>query len=89
LISKETASPAEGLVMGILSYFRRDKKNPAVDEDAFRHHLDPLDYFEEEEKSLAIHCPECARAQRHSHLVETEGKVMECPECHYLHSVRR
>ena len=89
LILMEVTSVPEAMVLGIKSFFRREKKNPVVDNDAFRHHVDPLDYFEEEEKSLAIHCPECAKAQRHQHLVENEGKVLECPECHYLHLVRR
>ncbi len=30
-------------------------------------------------------CPECARHRRHVKLVETDGKVLECPECHYMH----
>jgi hypothetical protein len=77
------------MVLGILDYFRGRKKNPAIDDDADRHHVEALDYFEEEGKAFEIHCPECAKAQRHVHLVETEGEEMECPECHYLHDVRR
>ena len=75
--------------MGILDPFRRRKKNPAADEDIERHHVEALDYFEEKEMSLDIHCPECAKAQRHIRLVQTEGENMECPECHYVRDVRR
>ena len=46
-----------------------------------------LDYFKKRETD--IHCPECERLQKHVHLVENEGRQMECPECHYLHLVRR
>ena len=74
--------------MGILAFFRRRKKDFAVDDDdADRHHVDSLDYFEEKESH--VHCPECAKAQKHVLLVETEGENMECPECHYLHEIRR
>ncbi len=65
------------------------KQKPAADKDAFRHHVDPLDYIEEEEKSFEMHCPECAKAQKHKHLVETDGRVWECPECHLLLEIRR
>jgi hypothetical protein len=51
--------------------------------------VDSLDYFKEKEKGEFVHCPECAKAQRHVRLVKTEGEEMECPECHYLHEVRR
>jgi len=68
---------------------RRPKKNPVVDEDPFRHHLDPTDYPEEEEKAFEMHCPECAKAQKHKHLVETDGRAWECPECHLLLEIRR
>jgi rubredoxin len=82
------ASKAEGGHLGILDFFRRRKKNFAVDDnDADRHHVDSLDYFEEKESH--IHCPECAKAQKHVRLVETEGEDLECPECHYLHEIRR
>ena len=30
-------------------------------------------------------CPECAKHRRHVKLVESDGKVYECPECHYMH----
>lgn len=73
--------------MGILDFFRGRKKNPAIDEDTERHHTISLDYFEE--KDNYVHCPECAKAQKHVHLVETEGEDLECPECHYLHNIRR
>jgi len=88
-ISSEHASLAEDVFLGILDSFRRRRKNPAVDNDPERHHVDALDYFEEDRKSLEIHCPECAKAQKHVRLVETEGENMECPECHYLHEIRR
>jgi hypothetical protein len=88
-MSDERAFLAEGMVLGILDSFRRRKKNPAVDDDAERHHVEAPDYFEEEKKSFAIHCPECAKVQKHVHLVETEGEEMECPECHYVHEMRR
>jgi len=74
--------------MGIRDFFRR-KKNPVVDEDVDRHHVDALDYFEEREKEKTIHCPECAKAQKHVLLVRTEGEGLECPECHYIHEIRR
>jgi ssDNA-binding Zn-finger/Zn-ribbon topoisomerase 1 len=74
--------------MGIFDAFRR-RKTTVVDNDPDRHYVDSLDYFEEEEKALELHCPECAKAQRHMHLVENEGEVLECPECHYLREVRR
>ena len=77
------------MILGILDYFGRRKKNPVVDDDAERHHVDALDYFEEKEKSLDIRCPECAKAQRHVRLVKTEGENLECPECHYMHETRR
>lgn len=75
--------------MGILDSFRRRKKNPVAEDDAERHHVDTFDYFEEKEKSFEIHCPECAKAQKHVHLVETDGETKECPECHYVHEIRR
>lgn len=74
--------------LGILDFFRGRKKDFAVDDDdADRHHVDSLDYFEEKESH--IHCPECAKAQKHVLLVETKGEALECPECHYLHETRR
>jgi len=75
--------------MGILDVFRRRKKNKTVDNDPDRHYVDSLDYFEEEGKALEEHCPECAKAQKHVHMVESEGEVIECPECHYLRETRR
>jgi rubredoxin len=45
------------------------------------------DYFEKIEKDKA--CPECEKHKRHVKLVEAEGKVMECPVCHYTHLARR
>ncbi len=46
-----------------------------------------LDYFKKKEKDVM--CPECAKQQKHVKLVENEGKELECPECHYLHVVKR
>lgn len=46
-----------------------------------------LDYFRKRETDLM--CPECEKHKKHVKLVETEGKQMECPECHYLHVVKR
>ena len=40
-------------------------------------------------KRKDIMCPECEKAQKHVKLVETEGKTVECPECHYIHLARR
>jgi len=36
-----------------------------------------------------IMCPECEKHKKHVKLVEVEGKTLECPECHYMHMVRR
>ena len=36
-----------------------------------------------------VMCPECEKAQKHVKLVEANGKMMECPECHYSHLIRR
>ena len=69
--------------MGLLDAFRK-RKTPKVDKDPDRHYADSRDYFEEVEKEGMVDCPECAKAQRHAHLVETEGDAMECPECHYM-----
>jgi rubredoxin len=80
-------SLVERSYVGILDFFRRRKKSAAVDDNPDRHHVDSLDYFEEREGN--IHCPECAKAQKHVRLVKTEGEEMECPECHYLHETRR
>ncbi|MGQ9587410.1 MAG: hypothetical protein ACUVT7_03395 [Thermoplasmata archaeon] len=35
-----------------------------------------------------VMCPECEKHQKHVKLVENEGRVLECPECHYTHLVR-
>lgn len=74
--------------MGIRDFFKR-KKNPAVDRDVGRHHVDALDYFKEVEQEGFVHCPECAKAQKHVRLVKSEGEELECPECHYLQEIRR
>jgi|GEM_PF-1973102 len=71
--------------LGLFDILRR-RKNAASDEDVAKHHAESLDYFEARD---AIRCPECAKAQKHVLLVETEGEELECPECHYLHEVRR
>jgi hypothetical protein len=44
-----------------------------------------LDYFKTKNKDKE--CPQCAKAQKHVRLVETEGQV-ECPECKYFERVR-
>lgn len=49
--------------------------------------MSSLDYFEKAEKDVI--CPECAKHKKHVKLVETEGKVLECPACHYTHMARR
>ncbi len=46
-----------------------------------------LDYFRKKEKDVM--CPECQKHQKHVKLVETDGKTIECPECHYVHLARR
>lgn len=46
-----------------------------------------LDYFRKREKDVM--CPECEKHKRHVKLVESDGKAMECPECHYQHLARR
>jgi rubredoxin len=40
-------------------------------------------------KKKDVMCPECEKAQKHVKLVETDGKTMECPECHYAHLIHR
>ncbi len=30
-------------------------------------------------------CPECAKHRKHVKLVQSNGDVEECPECHYMH----
>jgi len=79
---------AQVIQLGILDSIRR-KKNAPVDNDPDRHHVEALDYFKEIEKEDSLHCPECAKARKHVRLVRTEGETMECPECHYLHEIRR
>ena len=49
--------------------------------------MSSYDHYEEAEKDLM--CPECAKHKKHVKLVETEGKVFECPICHYSHLQRR
>ena len=46
-----------------------------------------LDHREHVEKD--VNCPECEKHRKHVKLVETQGKVLECPECHYIHLARR
>jgi len=46
-----------------------------------------MDYFKKAEKDIM--CPECEKHKRHVKLVEGDGKVIECPECHYIHMARR
>jgi len=46
-----------------------------------------MDYFKKAEKDIM--CPECEKHKRHVKLVEGAGKVIECPECHYIHMARR
>jgi len=46
-----------------------------------------LDNFRKSEKDVM--CPECEKHKRHVRMVETKGKGLECPECHYLHLTRR
>lgn len=36
-----------------------------------------------------VMCPECEAHRKHIKMKEVDGKTMECPECHYLHLVRR
>jgi hypothetical protein len=45
-----------------------------------------LEFFK---KKKDVNCPECEKHQKHVHLVEVDGKTMECPECHYVHMVKR
>jgi len=49
--------------------------------------LSSLDSMTRKEKDVM--CPECEKHRKHVKLVETEGKHLECPECHYLHLIRR
>lgn len=46
-----------------------------------------MDYFRKTQKDVM--CPECEKHKRHVKLVESEGKTLECPECHYAHLARR
>ncbi len=46
-----------------------------------------MDYFRKTEKDVM--CPECEKHKKHVKLVEGDGKVYECPECHYTHMARR
>lgn len=36
-----------------------------------------------------VMCPECEKHQRHVKLVQSEGRTLECPECHYIPLSRR
>lgn len=45
-----------------------------------------LDHDDQEKDEM---CPQCAKQQEHVKMVETKGKVMECPKCHYFHLTRR
>lgn len=45
--------------------------------------LPNIDYLRKGE--IDKECPECAKHRKHVKLVETEGQVYECPECHYMH----
>jgi uncharacterized protein (UPF0212 family) len=49
--------------------------------------MSSLDYLEKAEEDKM--CPECAKHKKHVKLVESEGKVVECPVCHYTHMLRR
>lgn len=40
-------------------------------------------------KKKDVHCPECEKEQKHVKMMESDGKTMECPECHFLMRVRR
>jgi rubredoxin len=46
-----------------------------------------LDYLKKREHDVM--CPECEKHQKHVKLVEANGKTMECPECHYLHGLKK
>ena len=46
-----------------------------------------LDYLDKREKD--VNCPECEKHKKHVKLVEGEGKVLECPSCHYTHLAKR
>ncbi len=46
-----------------------------------------LDNFRKTKKD--INCPECEKQRKHVKMVETEGKGIECPECHYLMRTHR
>ncbi len=34
-------------------------------------------------------CPKCAMEQEHVKMKKTQGELLECPKCHYLHVMRR
>lgn len=40
-------------------------------------------------KKKDVNCPECEKHQKHVQLVAVDGKTMECPECHYMHLIKR
>jgi hypothetical protein len=75
-----------------MGLFKKKKKEPAAEGEAAEkksdaHYHNALDYYSQKDKD--VNCPECAKARRHVKLVENEGKVMECPECHYMHLTHR
>lgn len=45
-----------------------------------------LEFFK---KKKDVNCPECEKHQKHVQLKAVDGKTMECPECHYIHMVKR
>ncbi len=45
-----------------------------------------LEFFR---KKKDVNCPECEKHQKHINLVAVNGKMMECPECHYIHMMKR
>ncbi len=52
-----------------------------------RDNMSSLDYFEKVQEDKM--CPECEKHKKHVKLVEVDGKVVECPVCHYSHALRR
>lgn len=76
--------------MGFFDRFRKKKAEPSPEQkvkDQKAHYHTALDSFHVRETDIA--CPECEKARKHVHLVETEGKMPECPECHYIHLKHR
>lgn len=74
-----------------MSLFKKKKKEPAAEDEPAKksdaHYHSSLDYMSARDKD--VNCPECEKARKHVKLVENEGKVLECPECHYVHLTRR